>query len=43
MISVAQPGTAAHDGDLGAAITAAARWIAANLPVSSLNRASRRR
>jgi len=27
----------AHDGDLGAGITAAARWIAANLPVSSLN------
>jgi predicted glutamine amidotransferase len=27
----------AHDGDLGAAITAAARWIAANLPLSSLN------
>jgi glutamine amidotransferase len=27
----------AHEGDLGAAITAAARWIAAHLPVSSLN------
>jgi predicted glutamine amidotransferase len=27
----------AHDGDLGAAITAAARWIAARLPLSSLN------
>lgn len=27
----------AQDGDLGAAITAAAQWIAANLPVSSLN------
>jgi predicted glutamine amidotransferase len=27
----------AHDGDLGAAITAAARWIGASLPVSSLN------
>jgi predicted glutamine amidotransferase len=27
----------AHDGDLGAGITAAARWIAARLPVSSLN------
>jgi glutamine amidotransferase len=29
----------AHDGDLGAAITAAARWISAHLPVSSLNAA----
>ncbi|MBV9447445.1 MAG: class II glutamine amidotransferase [Streptosporangiaceae bacterium] len=28
---------AAHDGDVSAAITAAARWIAANLPVTSLN------
>ncbi len=27
----------AHDGDVGAGIAAAARWIAANLPVSSLN------
>ncbi len=27
----------AHGGDVGAGITAAARWIAANLPVSSLN------
>ena len=27
----------AHDGDTGAGITAAARWIAARLPVSSLN------
>jgi glutamine amidotransferase len=27
----------AHGGDLGAGITAAARWIAARLPVSSLN------
>jgi predicted glutamine amidotransferase len=27
----------AHDGDVAAGITAAARWIAANLPVSSLN------
>jgi predicted glutamine amidotransferase len=27
----------AHSGDVGAAIAAAARWIAANLPVSSLN------
>jgi predicted glutamine amidotransferase len=26
-----------HDGDVGAGITAAARWIAANLPLSSLN------
>ena len=26
-----------HGGDIGAGITAAARWIAANLPVSSLN------
>jgi predicted glutamine amidotransferase len=29
--------TDAHDGDVGAGITAAARWIAANLPLSSLN------
>ena len=29
--------TDAHDGDAGAGITAAARWIAANLPLSSLN------
>ena len=29
--------TDAHGGDVGAGITAAARWIAANLPVSSLN------
>jgi predicted glutamine amidotransferase len=29
--------TDAHGGDLGAGITAAARWIAAHLPVSSLN------
>jgi predicted glutamine amidotransferase len=28
---------AAHGGDVSAGITAAARWIAANLPVSSLN------
>jgi predicted glutamine amidotransferase len=27
----------AHGGDVGAGITAAARWIAANLPVSALN------
>jgi glutamine amidotransferase len=27
----------AHGGDVGAAIAAAARWIAANLPMSSLN------
>jgi predicted glutamine amidotransferase len=27
----------AHDGDVGAGITAAARWIAASLPVSALN------
>ena len=27
----------AHDGDVGAGIAAAARWIAARLPVSSLN------
>ncbi len=27
----------AHGGDLGAGLAAAARWIAANLPVSSLN------
>ncbi len=27
----------AHDGDVGAGIAAAARWIAANLPVSALN------
>jgi predicted glutamine amidotransferase len=27
----------AHDGDVGAGIAAAAAWIAANLPVSSLN------
>ncbi len=27
----------AHGGDVGAGITAAARWIGANLPVSSLN------
>jgi predicted glutamine amidotransferase len=27
----------AHDGDVGAGIEAAARWIAAHLPVSSLN------
>jgi predicted glutamine amidotransferase len=27
----------AHGGDVGEGITAAARWIAANLPVSSLN------
>ena len=27
----------ARDGDVGAGITAAARWIGANLPVSSLN------
>jgi predicted glutamine amidotransferase len=27
----------AHGGDVGAGVTAAARWIAANLPVSSLN------
>ena len=27
----------AHGGDVGAGITAAARWIAANLPVTSLN------
>jgi glutamine amidotransferase len=27
----------AHDGDVGAGLTAAARWIAASLPVSSLN------
>jgi predicted glutamine amidotransferase len=27
----------AHDGDVGAGIVAAARWIAARLPVSSLN------
>ena len=26
-----------HDGDVGAGLVAAARWIAANLPVSSLN------
>jgi glutamine amidotransferase len=26
-----------HDGDVGAGIAAAARWIGANLPVSSLN------
>jgi predicted glutamine amidotransferase len=29
--------TDAHDGDVGAGITAAASWIAANLPVSALN------
>jgi predicted glutamine amidotransferase len=29
--------TDAHGGDVGAGIAAAARWIAANLPVSSLN------
>ena len=29
--------TEAHGGDVGAGITAAARWIAAHLPVSSLN------
>jgi predicted glutamine amidotransferase len=29
--------TDAHDGDVGAGIAAAARWIAANLPLSSLN------
>ena len=29
--------TDAHDGDVGAGITAAAQWIAANLPLSSLN------
>src|SRR6516165_1087829 len=29
--------TDAHDGDVGAGIAAAARWIAARLPVSSLN------
>ncbi|MGH3238383.1 MAG: class II glutamine amidotransferase, partial [Streptosporangiaceae bacterium] len=29
--------TDAHDGDVGAGITAAASWIAAHLPVSSLN------
>jgi predicted glutamine amidotransferase len=29
--------TDAHDGDVGAGIAAAARWIAANLPVSALN------
>lgn len=29
--------TDAHGGDVGAGITAAARWIAAHLPVSSLN------
>ena len=29
--------TEAHGGDVGAGITAAASWIAANLPVSSLN------
>jgi predicted glutamine amidotransferase len=29
--------TDAHDGDVGAGLTAAARWIAANLPLSSLN------
>jgi predicted glutamine amidotransferase len=29
--------TDAHDGDVGAGIEAAARWIAAHLPVSSLN------
>ncbi|MGH8917117.1 MAG: class II glutamine amidotransferase [Actinomycetes bacterium] len=29
--------TDAHGGDVGAGITAAASWIAANLPVSSLN------
>ena len=29
--------TAAHGGDVGAGIAAAARWIAANLPVTSLN------
>jgi predicted glutamine amidotransferase len=29
--------TDAHDGDVGAGIEAAARWIGANLPVSSLN------
>jgi len=28
---------AAHNGDVGAGIVAAARWIAANLPVTSLN------
>src|SRR6266446_6044685 len=27
----------AHDGDVAAGIAAAARWIGANLPVSSLN------
>jgi glutamine amidotransferase len=29
--------TEAHGGDVGAGIAAAARWIGANLPVSSLN------
>jgi predicted glutamine amidotransferase len=29
--------TAAHDGDVGAGLTAAARWIGEHLPVSSLN------
>ncbi len=29
--------TAAHDGDLGAGITAAVRWLAAHVPVLSLN------
>ncbi len=29
--------TDAHEGDVGAGIAAAARWIAANLPVSALN------
>jgi predicted glutamine amidotransferase len=29
--------TEAHDGDVGAGITAAARWIGGHLPVSSLN------
>jgi glutamine amidotransferase len=29
--------TDAHGGDIGAGITAAARWIAANLPVAALN------
>ena len=29
--------TTAHDGDVGAGITAAARWIGEHLPVSSLN------
>jgi predicted glutamine amidotransferase len=29
--------TDAHDGDVGAGIAAAARWIAANLPLTSLN------